>query len=149
MRSAHPTSGCLSLIGCRSSSAIDKPALAPWLISGANRIDPLAPPHLLSQQAVRKTQWLAIVRSSSSVYGLAQLRLTPLYTFIPRNFRFFSKMQVGVKVRLSFTTWLTFGKIVDICCSPHLLSSVHFHSQKLSENFPRRRSGLRLGFVYD
>lgn len=74
MRSAHPTSGCLSLIGWRSFSAIDRPALAPWLISGSNRMDPLAPPHLVSQETKSRERKTPLViacsrsGSSSSVY---------------------------------------------------------------------------------
>lgn len=44
MRSAHPTVGCAALMGSSSLSAFTRPALAPWLISGSKRMDPLAPP---------------------------------------------------------------------------------------------------------
>ena len=46
MRSAQPTSGCLSLMGCRRWSAFTRPALAAWLISGSKRMEAVAPPRL-------------------------------------------------------------------------------------------------------
>lgn len=46
MRSAQETSGTCSLIGVIRATAPARPLLAPWLISGAKRMLPSAPPHL-------------------------------------------------------------------------------------------------------
>jgi len=34
------------------------PALAPWLISGSNRIDPMAPPEAGHSLSARETSWV-------------------------------------------------------------------------------------------
>ena len=46
MRSAQLISGKDALMGFSRFRAFVRPALAPWLISGSKRIDPVAPPEL-------------------------------------------------------------------------------------------------------
>lgn len=70
IRSAHPTSGCLSLIGCSSWSAFTRPALAPWLISGSKRMEPFAPPHLEFKNKTAREIQHSRVKKSGALVGI-------------------------------------------------------------------------------